>query len=486
MGMKENGKISNKTQRPIAKVADLLVMALVVLMNPLSPLPALLSPKHPRLPDKVLTVVPQHFTADTITHALSNIDAELAEIEYYLRIHNVTDEGYNLIAQYNTSLLQERRQWIRRQQALGKTITTDTITRRIAAKDRPMIAVKTSGGFWRAGRFITGQRLTGKGLVRDAEGRVVSALWDADTIVTAIRRDTLGLYQGQMDRNLQASGQGTYDAQKGCHYEGFWRNDQRCGFGFESSPLHQVRIGEWKDDKFKGERMRYTTERIYGIDISRHQHEKGRRRYGIQWSRLRITSLGKRHDTEGHAYPVSFIYIKATEGTTIRNRYFQQDYQQARRHGIRVGAYHFFSLKSTAQAQAQYFLKNVRIASADFPPVLDVEPTDAQIRQIGGEEELMKRIRMWMQIVEQRTGRRPVLYVSQMFVNRYMNNAADIKQHYNVWIARYGQYKPDVKLAFWQLCADGRVDGITGPVDINVFNGYQGQWDEFLRTGFHQ
>jgi lysozyme len=38
-----------------------------------------------------------------------------------------------------------------------------------------------------------------------------------------------------------------------------------------------------------------------------------------------------------------------------------------------------------------------------------------------------------------------------------------------------------VKLAVWQLSPDGRVKGITGEVDINVFNGYQHQFDEFLQ-----
>ena len=105
---------------------------------------------------------------------------------------------------------------------------------------------------------------------------------------------------------------------------------------------------------------------------------------------------------------------------------------------------------------------------------------------MGGADELMSRIRTFLSIVERRTGMRPILYVSQSFVNRYMQNASDIKSKYNVWIARYGEYKPDVKLVYWQLAADGRVSGITGEVDINVFNGYQGQWDEFIRTGFHK
>jgi lysozyme len=235
-----------------------------------------------------------------------------------------------------------------------------------------------------------------------------------------------------------------------------------------------------------GERMKYTSERIYGIDISRHQHEKGRKRFDIDWSKLRITSLGARHNAGGQTFPVSFVYIKSTEGTTIRNRYFMSDYMKAKQHGIHVGAYHFFSLKSSAQAQAIYFVNHTLFRKGDFPPVLDVEPTDAQIKKIGGDDVLMQRIRTFMEIVEKRTGMRPILYISQNFINNHMNNAADIKQKYNVWIARYGQYRPDVRLLYWQLCPDGKVSGITGDVDINVFNGYKKQFEEFEKTGYYK
>ena len=370
-------------------------------------------------------------------------------------------------------------------------VTRDTTaiipTRRdtILAKDRPMIAVKINGGYWKAGHFLVGS-LNGKGIARDWRGRIVSATWDNDTVVYAMRTDEQGRYIGQMDSLLQACGQGMMDEWDGCHKEGFWQDDQLHGFAFDSSPNHQLRVGEWKEGKFLGEKLKYTTERIYGIDISRHQHEKGRKRFGIDFSKLRITSLGKRHDAQGRTFPVSFLYIKSTEGTTIRNRYFMSDYMKAKKAGIHVGAYHFFSLKSSAELQAKYFVNHTLFRKGDFPPVLDVEPTDAQIRKMGGDEVLMQRIRIFMEYVERRTGMRPILYVSQMFINRHMANAADIKKKYNVWIARYGQYKPDVRLVYWQLCPDGRVDGITGEVDINVFNGYQNQFQEFVKTGYHK
>ena len=434
----------------------------------------------PRIPDKVEVRIYQRPQQDS-----QQVASQLHEMDYYLRTHNVTDEGYNLIAQYHT-LLTKMAATTGESEIFGKYgQTTKTVTVRIAAKDRLLPAVKIAGGYWKAGHFHLGS-VNGPVVQRDASGRVVCSIYDSDTIVKAVRTDSLGTYRGQMDRQLQAWGQGTYDALDGSHYEGFWEDDQRNGFGFESSPHHHVRVGIWKNGRFLGEKLRYTADRIYGIDISRHQHEKGRKRFRINWKQLRITSLGQRHPSGGQTFPVSFVYIKSTEGTTIRNRYFMSDYAKAKQQGLHVGAYHFFSLKTSALAQATYFVNSTLFRKGDFPPVLDVEPTDAQINAIGGDEVLMQRIRTFMDYVKKRTHMRPILYVNQMFINKHMQNAADIKQNYNVWIARYGEYKPDVKLVYWQLSPDGRVSGINGPVDINVFNGYQGQWDEFLRTGFHQ
>ena len=469
-----------KKLRSIATFADLLILALVVILNPLSPLQPSSRHTPPHIPDKIEIRYHKTIAPDSLQRA--RIEAEMDEMRYYLKVHNVSDEGYQFVAQYHRQLLQKAK-LASADRDTQKTIPTRRDT--IAAKDRPMIAVKMSGGYWKAGHFLTGS-LNGKGIARDWKGRIVSAVWNCDTVVYAIRTDEQGRYIGQMDSLLQACGQGMMDEWDGCHKEGFWQDDILHGFAFDSSPNHQLRVGEWKEGKFLGERLKYTTERIYGIDISRHQHEKGRKRYGIDFSKLRITSLGKRHDAQGRTFPVSFIYIKSTEGTTIRNRYFMSDYMKAKKAGIHVGAYHFFSLKSSAELQAKYFVNHTLFRKGDFPPVLDVEPTDAQIRKMGGDEALMRRIRIFMEYVEKRTGMRPILYVSQMFINRHMANAADIKKKYNVWIARYGQYKPDVRLVYWQLCPDGRVDGITGEVDINVFNGYQNQFQEFVKTGFHK
>ena len=461
-------------------IADIFIVVLLGVLLPFSPL---IRPRQSMaIGDKVVVYIHQRPSDDSLCHALQLTNDEIEEMRYYLRNHDVADEGYNNIASYHTKLLQHHR--FLETRLLKDSmyyLTYDTIP----ARQRSLVAVKTNGGYWHAGSFHIRQKLAGRGITRDDEGRIVRALWDDDTVVVAKRTDTVGIYFGQMDYRLLASGQGVYESFDGSHYEGLWKDDKQNGFGFESSPYHQLRAGEWKNGRFLGERIRYTTERIYGIDISRHQHEKGRQHFNINWKNLRILSLGKKHDAGGQTFPVSFVYIKSTEGTSIRNRYYLKDYTTARAQGFHVGAYHFFSIKSSALEQATYFVNNTLFRPGDFPPVLDVEPTESQIEAIG-DDELMRRISIFMEYVERRTHMRPILYVNQNFIFRHMTKATDIKKKYNVWIARYGEYKPDVKLVYWQLSSTGKVQGITGDVDINVFNGYQGQFAEFVRTGYHR
>lgn len=181
-------------------------------------------------------------------------------------------------------------------------------------------------------------------------------------------------------------------------------------------------------------------------------------------------------------FPIRFIYIKSTEGKSLLNPYYRKDYRDAKAHGYKVGTYHFFTTITPAAEQARHFLKHSIIKKGDFPPVLDVEPLPSQIKKMGGAGVLFARIRTWLRIVERATGVKPILYISQTFVNRYLPQAPDLKHNYQVWIARYGEYKPDIRLVYWQLCPDGRVAGIHGEVDINVFNGYDDAFQSFVKN----
>lgn len=376
------------------------------------------------------------------------------EMDYYLSRHNVDDEGFDMVARYAQK---------------GDSLLATYMPQR---NHHLAISIR---------RWATIPR-QGMGLEQDTLGRLIIGTWQGDTLSSGIRLDSTGIYAGQFCGQL-AVGHGSERKLDGSYYEGHFENDLREGFGFCVSPLN-LQAGTWRAGRFLGERMHYTSDRIYGIDISRYQHEQGRKRFSINWKQMRITSLGhrtKKRISGTVDYPVRFIYIKSTESTMVRNRYFATDYLSARRQNIPVGAYHFFSTRQSGTAQAQFFLKNTTLRRGDLPPMLDIEPSDAQIAKMGGAKALFREVRAWIALVEKRTKTRPLLYINQRFVDKYLVEAPDLKRDYQVWIARYGEYKPDVHLALWQLSADGRVAGIRGDVDINVFNGYDVQFEEFLR-----
>ena len=375
------------------------------------------------------------------------------EFEYYFDRHNVMDEGYEMVAAI----------------ANGKRLT---------------VAPAPSLSVWNVGTWRN-RTHQGTTLAVDSAGFTIVATYEADSIKTGLRVDTLGTYMGDFS-GTQANGHGAYIADNS-YYEGHWTDNKRDGFGIQLlTPTDgdaRLQVGEWKNDRFWGERLKYTSERIYGIDIARYQHGKGRHKKPIDWKQLSISFLGRKNHKNVHGtanYPVSFIFIKSTESVSITNRFYADDYAQARKHGIPIGAYHFFSLKTSGAAQAKFFIKHTRFQKGDLPPVLDVEPSDAQIRAAGGPEKMFQQIRVWLRMVKAHCGVSPILYINQMFINKYLSLAPDVKRNYDVWIARYSEYKPDVRLSFWQLCSDGRVKGIHGDVDINVFNGYKSQFSDFV------
>lgn len=341
------------------------------------------------------------------------------------------------------------------------------------------------------GATYTGQVDTTKGNIRTGYGVMVlkdgdtfEGIWANDSLKQGIRRNEKGVYTGAFNADWQAEGKGTMQYTQGEYYEGEWKANQRAGHGFSMSRHHTIHCGTWKNDQFRGEQMIYTSDRVYGIDISRHQHEKDGKKYGINWSDLRITSIGSGRRVRGAVnYPVSFMYIKSTEGRSIFNKYYPTDLRQARSRGIAVGTYHFFSTTSTGAQQAAYFLKMSWIAPNDLPPVLDLEPTDEQIKKMGGDAALFREALTWMRMVEQRHGKRPVLYVGQQFVNKHLPHAPQELRNYDVWIARYSEFKPFIHLLHWQLTPYGRVKGIHGEVDINVFNGSREEFEKYRRGG---
>lgn len=191
--------------------------------------------------------------------------------------------------------------------------------------------------------------------------------------------------------------------------------------------------------------------KVYGIDLSHYQGE-------VDWE---LMKKGLEHDS----VKLSFVFVKATEGKDHLDASFQSHIRQARKHGYIVGAYHYFSLQSDPEEQADWYANNVNLYAGELPPVLDVE------EQRGPEKAFRAAVLKWLKRIEKHYGVKPIIYTSYKFKERYLHTPAF--DTYPFWIAHYYvrelSYKG--KWHFWQHTDRGVVPGIHEDVDLNVFNG---------------
>ena len=191
---------------------------------------------------------------------------------------------------------------------------------------------------------------------------------------------------------------------------------------------------------------------IRGIDISHYQGK-------IDWEQLQNAMIEK--------CPLRFIVVKATEGGSKVDERFRDNFKNAREYGYIRGAYHFWSNKSTAREQAAWYLKNVHLKKGDLPPVLDVEhkPADMSV------EDFQREILTWLHIVEDKYHVKPIIYTYYKFKVKYLGT--QVFDDYPYWIAHYYVDKIDYEgeWKFWQHTDAGKLPGIKGYVDFDLYNG---------------
>jgi len=196
---------------------------------------------------------------------------------------------------------------------------------------------------------------------------------------------------------------------------------------------------------------------ISGIDVSHHQGE-------VDWA------LVKRDE-------IHFAFMKATEGVTWVDPKFQQNWKAAKEADIIRGAYHFYRPERDAISQAENFINTVVLESGDLPPVLDVE-----LKYNVSKRDIRQDVLIWLKYVEAAYNRKPILYTDSSFVNLELT---DEFTRYPLWIAEYsdsvrGSLAGWEKWTFWQYTNSGKVKGVSGPVDRNIFRGTLTEWGELV------
>lgn len=185
-----------------------------------------------------------------------------------------------------------------------------------------------------------------------------------------------------------------------------------------------------------------------GIDVSHHQGK-------IDWKEVAKDKQ------------IKFVYIKATQGTSIKDKNYEQNIKGARRQGLRCGSYHYLSCLTSVRSQFRNFQKAMRGHKQDLIPMIDIEHEGVKR---WSKKQVQDSVALFAKLIERKYGKKPLIY---SHVNFYNSHLTPRYNKYFLFLSRYSPERPSIKGVgrhnIWQFTDRGRVRGIHGNVDLDRF-----------------
>ena len=165
---------------------------------------------------------------------------------------------------------------------------------------------------------------------------------------------------------------------------------------------------------------------------------------------------------------IEVVYIKATQGNSIIDSQFRNNYDNAKANGLKVGLYHFLTARSVAEAeqQAEFFSSVISGTSPDCKLAMDFEVfgnlTVQEINDISF---------AFLRKVQELTGKEVVIYSDASNAQNTFNR--ELANSYPLWVAEYGVETP--RTGNWstyegfQYSDNGVIPGINGYTDRDTF-----------------
>lgn len=212
--------------------------------------------------------------------------------------------------------------------------------------------------------------------------------------------------------------------------------------GEPSNVLFADVVNAYKSDKTK-----------IGIDVSRWQGDVDYKKVKSAGAEFVMMRIGVQQDLNQKP---------------VMDSKFQQNIKNAKEAGLEVGVY-FYSMamnEKEAISQAEWVLKILDDENLELPIVFDWENWSDWNDYKLSFYDINTIADAFMETITKH-GYETMLYGSKFYLQSIWEN----KKEYPVWLAHYtSDTMTDYKGEFfiWQLCSDGKIDGIEGDVDIDV------------------
>lgn len=181
-----------------------------------------------------------------------------------------------------------------------------------------------------------------------------------------------------------------------------------------------------------------------GIDVSRHQGT-------IDWKKVKASG-------------VEFVILRAGYGKFASqvDSKFEEYYNGAKAVGLPVGCYWFSYARdiATAAVEADVCLQVIRNKTFELPVFYDIEGTALSTGNAQG------KCKAFCEKIHN-AGRITGVYASESPFNGVLKGLS-LPYTWVKWVAKYSSYSPTCgNVNVWQYSSKGRVDGISGNVDMN-------------------
>lgn len=222
------------------------------------------------------------------------------------------------------------------------------------------------------------------------------------------------------------------------------------------------------DDKTYTHNTRFDAlPKVIGIDVSEHNKT-------IDFNKVKADGI-------------DFVYVRVGYTGYTKSKlslnydpYYQTNIANALAAGLQVGVYWYSQAvnESEASQEANMLLNAIAGYNVTLPVVDDYEFAPEEVGDSGrlnsanlSKDQMTANSLAFLNTVAQR-GYVPCLYANKSFLENRVN-ASQIAQIAKIWLAHYNTvtgYAGDYE--YWQFTSSGKVDGISGRVDMNVW--YQG------------
>lgn len=177
-----------------------------------------------------------------------------------------------------------------------------------------------------------------------------------------------------------------------------------------------------------------------------------------------------------------FVYMKSSETIGFKDKKFIQNFDGFV--GKDRSPYHFWRMNGDPVGQAKFWRDTVGDRVGEWGPVADLEDNLA-LKGSQCRAELIA----FLAAVEEEFGKKPVVYSAAWWWDSWVQ--APIARHLDFIVANYKTVYPWSKpympqtggwanWLMWQHSSRGLVSGISGNVDLNLFNGDDAAYNQYM------